>query len=388
MVSRVVFLVEAKFNKRDFERFGVQLLQENGFVVEVWELANVLHHQYTKEFVPPDPYTFDGLREFATRREVIGAIAELHDDDVVVAPIGYGRKYFFIYRALSRTGVRYGAVELNALPPVPAERRLFRRMNRAVRNPSRVIDYLLNRIPSTIIGISSVTFILAGGEQSVTRKYLMNHRTSVLWCHTLDYDVYLKEKDRAAVGAKADYAVFLDEYLPFHPDFQIQGVEAPIAPDEYYGSLRSFFFHAERLLGYSIIVAAHPSSDYAMKPDYFGGRSVVRGQTASLIRGARIVFAHSSTALNYAVLFEKPSVFLTSNALGQSHTGRYIAEMAKWLGKNPVNADEPDRFDIKKEFVVNHEAYDTYRRLFIKKPGSPDKMCWQIVADYLKDPSK
>jgi len=40
MIKRIIFLVEMKFNFRDYQRFGIEILQQNGFSVEVWDMTN------------------------------------------------------------------------------------------------------------------------------------------------------------------------------------------------------------------------------------------------------------------------------------------------------------------------------------------------------------
>ncbi|MEK7783941.1 MAG: hypothetical protein AAB658_00780 [Chloroflexota bacterium] len=196
--------------------------------------------------------------------------------------------------------------------------------------------------------------------------------------------MYLNERDRT-VPVDVKMGVFLDEYLPFHPDYDRLKLTPFSSAGAYYPGLRRFFGFLEREHGARIVIAAHPHSRYEDRPeDYFGGRPVVQGKTLELVRKAGFVIAHSSTALNFAVLFRKPVLFITTDSLQRSQRmARSIQAMAAWLGKTPVNVDAPLNQDWKKELAVDTEAYARYREAYIKTAGSPDKPVWQIFADHL-----
>jgi hypothetical protein len=174
--------------------------------------------------------------------------------------------------------------------------------------------------------------------------------------------------------------------LPFHPDYDRLKLKPFSEAEAYYPSLRRFFDFLERERGAGIVIAAHPHSRYKDRlEDFFGGRPVVQGKTLELVRKAGFVIAHSSTALNFAVLFQKPVVFVTTDSLQRSQRmARSIQAMAAWLGKTPINVDAPLGVDWARELTVDEKAYAQYRGAYIKKAGSPEKLAWQIFADHLK----
>ena len=179
--------------------------------------------------------------------------------------------------------------------------------------------------------------------------------------------------------------VFLDEYLPFHPDFIHLQMAHPTTAEDYYPLLRRFFGFLEDNYGVRIIIAAHPRSRYEELPNYFGGRPVIRGKTAQMVRESEFVIAHSSTSLNFAVLFYKPVIFITTNQLEQSSQGPFIHLMASWFGKQPINIDDqPIGVDWESELRINEEAYARYRNSYIKKDNSEELPFWQIVSNKIK----
>jgi hypothetical protein len=225
---------------------------------------------------------------------------------------------------------------------------------------------------------------LAGGERSVGSHRLMAPETNTVWAHTLDYDIYLRSEEDS-LPADSSLGVFLDEYMPFHPDWVQLGMAAPVAAGDYYPRMTRLFDLLESTYRVEMVIAAHPRSCYEDHPDYFGGRKVLRGNTAELVRRSKFVIAHFSTALNFPVLFNKPVLFVTTDTLSQNaHTGPAISVMSGWLGKIPINIDQKPTLDWQKELTIDEAAYARYRNAYIKKDDSPEKLCWQIFADYLK----
>lgn len=131
-------------------------------------------------------------------------------------------------------------------------------------------------------------------------------------------------------------AIFLDEFIPFHSDYLYQKQMAPVTAERYYPLLNNFFDRVEKALDVEVIIAAHPKSWYDKLPDYFNGRRVVKGDTCQLVRGCKAVIAHSSTSVNFAVLYYKPVILITCADLDKDWFGDNIRAMAKELGKKPI----------------------------------------------------
>ena len=83
--------------------------------------------------------------------------------------------------------------------------------------------------------------LLAGQRSDDVHFYPIGVNTKKIWLHLLDYDIYLKYREEGPDLTLGRYAVFLDEYIPFHPDYQSMGVEPPASADEYYPKLWYFF---------------------------------------------------------------------------------------------------------------------------------------------------
>ena len=93
---------------------------------------------------------------------------------------------------------------------------------------------------------------------------------------------------------------------------------------------------------------------------------------------------HCSTAVQLAVLFLKPVVFVTTDELNSSELGLYIESFASKLGKTVINIDRDlYKVDWHKELNVDYQKYADYRNEYIKIDGSPEKPYWDIVIDHI-----
>ena len=68
----------------------------------------------------------------------------------------------------------------------------------------------------------------------------------------------------------------------------------------------------------------------------FGGRELLQGETARLVNDSSLVIAHYSYAVNFAVLYRKPLIFLTTDELKASFRRPAIEAISSHFHKNPL----------------------------------------------------
>ena len=390
MIERIIFLLETPFNLRDYRRFGIEFLQGQGFKVEVYDQTSIVHPRLSEKYTPPDAFDFDGLTIFNSRSELYDMLQNLSDKDFVIIYGSFDLRGLGSCRALSRSGADYAISCANALP-IPTHKEnwlqfLLRKLRELISfRRMETWKRLFMKLPLRWLGVKPPRLILAGGSKSFNYPYPVGNRTDLLWVHTLDYDLYLKEKSNTS--QERPIAVFLDEFFPFHPGYIIKGDKPPITADRYYELLNNFFNIVERSTGLEVVIAAHPRSNYEDLPDYFNGRKCIRGKTVNFIKECRLVLSHYSTALNLANLFHKPVTFITCSDLDNTWDSYHIIEAAKWFGKRPIYIDKNDDIDWAQELKANKDSYDDYRKAYIKTEHSKDLPFWQIVSDKLRSES-
>jgi hypothetical protein len=223
-INRIVFLVRALFNLRDYERFGIDLLEKNGFIVEVWDFTPFLEPTIEVEARVPNPLGFKGYRLFKEKKDGVDALKKLTRQCFVVCLLRYEIETFSIYRTLSSRGVTYSIFLSNEIPATTSPRSLRTRL-RGI-SPSTILNSLFIRISPKYLGVRPASVVLAGGEKSISPNYFVDRKTNILWLHSMDYDLWLDKKEESAAVAN-HFGVFLDSYLPFHPDILSTGGDCP-----------------------------------------------------------------------------------------------------------------------------------------------------------------
>ena len=394
-IKRIVILVENPFCKRDYDRFGVEIFRENAFETEVWEISPITRPNACRQVSVPDPVVYKGYHLFFRKKDVVKSIVKLQKESVIISYVKLRKVTFFLYEALSTEKIPYGNVISGSLPSfsdMQGKLSLCDRIGKKLRlalNRSIMINcnWILSKLsylrPRTH-SLSPLFIILQCGETGISRaRKIQNKTTKIIRSHSYDYDIYMSLRDERVSPDSGTYAVFLDEYLPFHPDYAILGLEPYSSAEEYYPVLCQYFDRFESQHNLEIIIAAHPRSAYENHPDYFNGRRSVRGKTAELVKGAKVILIHSSTSVNFVVLFRKPMVFLTTDRLNCSSPRYSIEAMSYFFNLTPVNINMPYQPDENKIRTIDNELYARYIHQYIKTKDSPCEAGWKIVADRL-----
>jgi hypothetical protein len=377
MIKKIFFFISSPLDNRDTDRFGFEVLQRNGFEVEVWDFTEILNPERFKSYTPPDKSNFNKCRLFSRKEEALFEMKKLPRSSFVFCIINYDFRSNFIFRALSKYTIPYGLYSYN-YPVFNMKKKNI--INRILNiTPTTLVTYLFNAAPSKYLGIRPASIVLALGGEFFLPTFSICKDTKILWSHNFDYEIYLRSM-KQSIKQDNKMGVFLDQNFPFHPD----ALTRPLfAVEDYYPRLCSFFDHLEKNYGVHIVIAAHPRSQYETQKSLYGNRSIIRGRTAELIKESGFVILHDSASINYPVLFRKPMIFITTNMLQQSRMG-LIDFMASMFDKKPLNIDQSYEIDLNRELIVNERLYEEYKNTYIKKSGTDDTPAWQVFADCLK----
>lgn len=218
---------------------------------------------------------------------------------------------------------------------------------------------------------------MANRSRGMERGEVVKIATRRVAGHSFTYDIYLGLRNRPC-PPRRPYAVFLDENFVYHSDFNVAGVRPPLSESEYYPTLNRFFRDFEQATGLEVVYSAHPRSNYAARLGLLDGRSFVLGGTAELVQGATIVLTHVSTAESFAVLWDKPMAFLTSNELRACHYGPVIDARACLFNKAAINMSAEVDFDMATQKDMAHTWMPTFRCLV--RPSSLPGTSWETMS--------
>jgi hypothetical protein len=371
---KFVFLVESHFQERDSKRFGVPNLLLAGFIVEIWQVFGTFRREYKRIYNPPDPEKSLVIKDLSDRNRFCTELQGLGCDDILMILIGRSYTNHFIYRQIAINKIFYGVIMSSSFPLL-----LNNKRNYGLR---WLKEAIYSRVPNRFKRISQPNFALVCGGSNLNFKVQNQANCTAIWSHCLDYDIVL-EIGISGNPQKREHIVFLDEYVPFHPDYICEGRKPPTTANEYYPKLRKLFEKIEIEFSQPVIIAAHPRSNYGSDQDFFGKRRIVRGETARLVKNASLVITHSSTSNSFTAIYQKPLLVITSNDLDRSIDGGWIRATADQFHAPLVNIDcIPDSFS-KNEFNVKESVYTELVEKYFKKEGTEQLNSWQILIKHI-----
>ena len=396
-MRKIVYLLEQPFDERNYDRFGIITWIDRGWEVEVWDMTPLLHPIVWQMFTEKGKKInqFNGYYVVAEKKQL-----KQRYSDIPVSKIEYfvdyaGNSYYslLIKMRLLKAGSKMiksanaGSIPLAAdFIKISIWNKLSHKLQSAYSiGTVKLIKLLVHKfIVKLIQDKIQPSLVVVSGEKSIRSNHAID-KQEIIKAHNFDYDIYLKFVE-LPVSVESCYGVFVDQDLCFHPDYQYSNVEALVTPTRYYSSLCKGLRRISTALLTQMKIAGHPracNDENAL--NYFEGLPVINGSTMELISQAQFVVGHYSTALQIAVLFKKPLIFLTTDELKKSIVGPQIEIMATMLGKQAINLDaELDHLEWEKELVVDVKKYGTYRQEYIKTDGSPELSSWDIVIDHIE----
>lgn len=195
---------------------------------------------------------------------------------------------------------------------------------------------------------------------------------------SFDYSNFLTSKTDKKVNLSGTYAVLIDGAGPlFASDDILLGRKSSLTSEKWYPALCGLFDFLEVGFVDQVVIVAHPkvcvSADYRKK---FDDRVVFQSSndrfiTETLIGGADFVITRISTAVSFAVIYEKPILFVVSDELKKDSIFVKKAQcLYQELNKKPINIDGFSNDEVIGELVVKDQVYDAYRRKFLSNSGN------------------
>lgn len=378
---RVIFFLGTKFNKRDYLRLGIDIIQKRGYRTEVWDFTQWWKPRYANNYNPPDPIKVSGYKELKNITEIKEAITKLCETDYVVDPFG-------IYSIVANSkvnGIKIGSMVLGLLPKVRNKHPKKSYILRFTKNPFKSLMQAITKLTKHYKYSPRLDFLLTGGLESQnygTNK--IDKNTDIIKAHAFDYDRYLEQEKKEIaqpIIQDSPYAVFLDEDMCYHPDYVHHGIDPHCSENVYYPEINDFFKEFKQVTGMKVVIAAHPRADYAKRGNPFRGSEIIVGNTAALVKHSKVVIGHMSTSMNFAVLYKKPIILINSN-----HYAKVLKDgihaLALSLHLYVINISTSYIINLA-NIKVTSSKYNNYKNLYIKESGTTEKFIWDIFCDYL-----
>jgi hypothetical protein len=298
-------------------KYFVKQFQENNFDTEYWDMGPLLGYdmKFPADFNGLNYIKILNLRELTVRLE-----AEEWANVVFVLQLFQTLQSFPIYFLFSRLNKKTVFFGRGYLPALEHSKKGLFYYIRMIFNVKNIKAQFLSRshraLNKIFPAIKKYDVVFVAGN--LAERVHVKDAVKISRIHHYDID-FSNADEESPADVPGDYFVFLDEYLPFHPDFG--GAENRINPATYYASLNSYFDRIEKKYRIRFVIAAHPKASYRNNP--FDNRTIIFNKSNALVKNAKCVFTHASTAVSFAVIHEKPLYLVHSDEIRKIHPHLY-----------------------------------------------------------------
>lgn len=362
MKRKVIYISHARLSAklaRDY--YYIDHLIAKGVAVEYWDVVSLVR----EEFVEPTAKSTDYLHTIRTYSE-LETMLRLPENRaaVYVMAVNYFGDSAKIFRLMNKHDCTMVKIEWCHVSV--GRKQNWRKIASVFSNPSWVAKKVLSNIKAITYRklklVKPFDIAFAAGQELITKNLYAN---KVVPINAPDYDQYRKTESKIERFVDGRYAVFLDEFLPQHSDYQMYGLQPP-SPTDYYASIDRFFHLLETNHGFKVIIAAHPKAHYSTNP--FHSREIHYGRTNELVGNAEFVITHHSASIFYAVLYAKPIIFIYTDEMASLYKNTLLADaysLAERLDAAIYNIDKITQGSQILIKNVNLIHYETYKYNFI-----------------------
>jgi len=389
-MKEIIILLPGPFVKSDYERFGIEILKKN-FSVKILDFTAWQNPYFWKQY-SQKVYKCNEYKSISCKDDFLEL--KFEEEKLFVFDLNLNSSYNCIEdkkirwakEKLKKKNSFFVNIDTSLIPrPKTTARSLIKKLFNLVTQPKRkffmFLKILKNKFYSMRKNYTPDVLVQCGlsTREKVKAK-------NILYAHCTDYDVYLNMKNKPEIK-KDPYAVFIDEGMTNHQDYYYLGIKPPVSENQYYPTLIKFLKKFEIESGLKVKFAIHPKSLNINISKFLKDFDCSSGNTAELVKSSSIVLLHASSALSYAILFNKPTVFLTSKDLNKSWIGPEINSFAQFMSVKAINMnkDLDKKINIQNLLKINKEKYKNYLDQFLKVPNSKDIPLWEIVTEYVQN---
>jgi hypothetical protein len=358
-----------------------------GITVEYWDFTTIF---FNNQFGMEDSSDLLTTKKFNSYTEIEKALEseQALQETLFISIMTFEARIRKLYKLLTKFDCQLAVFGRNMFPLASANKSSF--FDKILKiNPSRVSNFIKNRMMHKEIQkglIKNYDIVFLGGKMGWLGignvRYDQVSLAETIKVNSDDYDNYLKLKDAESI-INHDYILFLDEYLPLHPDTTLFNIKN-VSPEEYYPELNDYFDEVEKQFNRPVVIAAHPKANRYKEEDFFNGREIHFGKSAELSKHAHFVIAHDTTSINYPIAFKNKLHFITSNNIekGINMVHRNVLYFSKFLGCNYQYFNKKEKINLI-DFVPE-KNYENYKFDFQTWPETQNITTSDIFINFLK----
>ncbi len=393
-MKNLFFIHRFPFNKEIYIQNEFDFFKKQGYNVKYLDISSLLKKTNFELHYPKE--IADDVILFQTKKEFTQFIAKHKKHTLIISEVSFIANSAWMYKAIFKADIPYLIFDLSSviakfkikkrksisekLKALKTKILKLSRPQKLIKKPGEIVQlYGAKKCfkPAKVI-FTSKTKLSSG------RRVLIGKNTKLLYANSADYRTAMALPNTSLSDDK--YAVFIDQFLPYHPDFQSNYTYNLFQATDYYNELNRFFKTFTQQTGLKVIVAAHPRRLNKYDNDFNSDIQLFYNQTGHLVKNAEMVLLHYSTAINFAIIFNKPMLFIDSNLFNGIDVFLYTRAFSKHFNSTIVNMSN-NSINCKQINKVDTAKYQNYLEQNIQHKDAQEidlkNVILQAIEEYL-----
>lgn len=385
--KKVVYVSYFPLTKRTYTNFYFEELLRNNIQVDYLDIKALFYPDRIKE----ESLNYEGTVKISSYKQLKDYLKEQNNSTTIyISIMTFEGRVFRLFRLFTKFNLNLGVFARGVFPSnaEPDKWSKFTKIIRAI-SFKRVTDFCANKI--TVLAkklnvIKPYDYIFKAGEYGYFGLGIGNEidyqKAKIIEVNTVDYDQFLIHRKLLPVNNE-EYIVFLDQYLPFHPDasyFKIKTVD----PEPYFKEVNGFFDRLELATGMKVIIAAHPKAERYKEFNPYNNRAIFFNQSNDLVKEASLVLTHASTAICFPICYNKKFVLLVSDYLNKVLPQFLVVaqSLANSCGSAIIAMDAAEKIHIPE--LINLNKYNDFKYKYLTSKKNEDQLSKDIFIHFLK----
>jgi len=388
--NKVVYVRYLPLTSTIYKDFYFEELLQNKIKVEYLDVTELFY----PERVTTVTLDFEGVIKVKSYKQLeLYLKQQLNDEVLYISLMTFESRVFKLHRLFTKFNLNLGVFGRGDFPSdiSDVKSKLVRILK--IISFSRILLFCANR--STILlkkwsYLKPYDYIFKAGEFGHWRLGMGSEidfaKAKIVELNTADYDEFLLHRE-FHLENKNNYIVFLDQYLPYHPDARFLKIKT-VEPEKYFKEINSFFDKLEEKTGQKVIIAAHPKADLYKEINPYNNRTIFFNKSNDLVKQASLVLTHASTAVCFPICYEKRLILLVSDYLD------IVLPHFILIAKAIANACDATIIAMDKEIEtqipekINSEKYSDFKYKYLTSVQSENKFSKDIFINFLKSEDK
>jgi hypothetical protein len=392
MKRKIVYLIDYPMTKLRFVELGIGNFIDSGINVEVIDAYSIESKDDYRKFIPNDLKSNLKITKVHKYSKLKDLLEGYVCDDIFI--ISYRANYILnrVVHILNKNDILIACIRNGTLPvPNNSNENIVNKIVRILN--AYTFSFILNHLFQKILNYLSyiflapkITYFFYGGTFALTSaEKILSNSKYLISSHSPDYDLFLNNANNRTSLDNRDAIVFIDQNFLDDVDILLLGKKDSKASSneirlDFKNKINFFFDSLEKKFSCKVIISAHPKANIKMLSDCYTGREVIAGDTINLIKDCKFCITHSSTAINFAVLYKKPIMVvqmeILRSILGDS-SYPFANSFANALNIKPTKIDEGIEEIQFPE--VDESAYLNYVKMYIKEANGENISSWDLV---------